>query len=102
MFKKPFSYNGRITRREYIMSVLLGPVIFLPIIFVIINWNNYYITLILPFYGWFINMQAIKRCHDLGQSGWWQFQPLSFNRIKLLTMSGVEGDNEYGPDPRTM
>jgi uncharacterized membrane protein YhaH (DUF805 family) len=80
MFQNPFSFNGRIRRTEFGISVLLYYAILLALsiflgpeeggemstmavlIFLIV-----FIPLI-----WFQLAQGAKRCHDLGNSGWWQ------------------------------
>jgi uncharacterized membrane protein YhaH (DUF805 family) len=41
---------------------------------------------------------AVRRMHDVGQSGWFIFVPI-YNLILILT-KGTKGDNKYGPDPR--
>lgn len=48
---------------------------------------------------------SVKRYHDMGDSGWWvlgHLVPLLnfFLSIKLLFVSGDQGPNRYGPDPR--
>ncbi|MEO7444567.1 MAG: DUF805 domain-containing protein, partial [Ferruginibacter sp.] len=105
MFKKLFSFNGRIRRLEYGLSYLAyfliifiaafsigivrgpgtqeeGPfsilflVIWLPLIFILLA-------------------QGSKRCHDMGKSGWWQIIP--FYVFWMLFQDGQHGMNEYGP-----
>ena len=41
---------------------------------------------------------AVRRCHDTGRSGWVLLVPI-YGLVVLCT-AGVEGPNEYGPDPK--
>ncbi len=41
---------------------------------------------------------GIRRMHDLGKSGWFILIPI-YNLI-LFATNGVEGENEYGADPK--
>jgi uncharacterized membrane protein YhaH (DUF805 family) len=89
MFKNPFSFKGRIGRKEFILGQLVG--LFMIIIPVIIyslfsDAMNFEINsipilvkiiILIPFY-WFTLSQNTKRCHDLGKSGWWQIVPFYF------------------------
>lgn len=61
--------------------------------------------LIIFFLYWIVWAAAVRRCHDIGRSGW--FVLLSFIPIAnivvglmLLFCGGDPGDNEYGPNPR--
>ncbi len=46
----------------------------------------------------FLVIQGIKRMHDTGRSGW--FIAIPFYNLVLAFTEGVEGENEYGPDPK--
>lgn len=114
MFKDPFSFDGRIRRTEYGISLIIyfvagfivklvagaivaanysgfpstdnsGVVFFLAFIF--------YIPLL-----WLFWAQGAKRCHDIGNSGWWQLIP--FYIFWLLFQEGELGPNIYGPNPK--
>lgn len=47
---------------------------------------------------WFSLAQAAKRCHDRGNSGWYQLIP--FYVLWLIFADGEVGPNEYGPNPK--
>lgn len=107
MFKNVFGIRGRIHRKEYCITVLIAPVIvFLletPAVLTDREMGGLgfsVITQILSYFigGYIVLAQSIKRCHDLGHSGWWTFIPLY--GFWLLFQSGQEGDNEYGTDPK--
>ena len=103
MFKRPFSFHGSIRRTEYGISFIIyfiwamilnvstqssdvseGMAIFLLVT---------YIPMI-----WFLWAQNCKRCHDRGNSGWYQLIPFYF--LVLLFGDGEEGTNDYGDNPK--
>ena len=103
MFENPFSFNGRIRRTEYGISLIMYLMVYLqmidllgyidpdrtdPIAFVIIAIPTL----------WFLWAQGAKRCHDLGNSGWYQLIP--FYVFWLLFQDGQSGENEYGETPK--
>lgn len=101
MFKSPFSFEGRIRRLEYGLSQIIYTIavmlistlsdkntIISPIILLIA-----YIPLV-----WFILAQGTKRCHDRGNSGWWQIIPLY--SLWMLFADGSPEINNYGPSPK--
>lgn len=102
--KKPFvelfSFRGRIRRREYwSLNFLLSGIWFPfevieepPMAMVLV-----YLALIVPTY-WIGFATAAKRCHDRGNSGWWQLIP--FYNLWLAFGDSEKGDNEYGPSPK--
>lgn len=102
MFENPFSFNGRIRRAEYALSYLVyaGAAITLIILAKAINsFINPSILLIcfIPLI-WFLIAQRVKRCHDLGSSGWFQIIP--FYSLWMLFANSDYGHNEYGPNPK--
>lgn len=95
MFRAPFYSNGRIRRVEYILSLLIfiGADLICNLTFGAPSNNGVY-AIILIILWVFMLMQGAKRCHDIGNSGWWQLIPLYF--IWLMIAKGDEGENEYG------
>ena len=96
MFKKPFSFEGRIRRTEYgitviiytiISSIMQVAVIEIPFLFI------FFIPMI-----WFYLAQGAKRCHDRGNSGWYQIIP--FYSLWMIFGNSDVGENEYGPRPK--
>lgn len=49
-------------------------------------------------YCWFIWAQGAKRCHDRGNSGWYQIIP--FYGFWMLFAEGETTANEYGNSPK--
>ena len=107
MFKNPFSFEGRIRRLEYGLSYL----IFYAACFVLgvlegLFENNdsgamvgglLRLTLLLASL-WFLWAQGAKRCHDLGNSGWYQLIP--FYGLWMLFSQSQHGANRYGMNPK--
>ena len=100
MFKNPFSFEGRIRRTEYGLSIiicyayamLVGGFIGMKKLYEPIMW-----VLLFPAY-WFVWAQGAKRCHDRGNSGWYQIIP--FYGLWMLFADSDNGINEYGPNPK--
>ena len=106
MFKNNFSSKGRIRRSEfglslliyYLASYLIGFTLgYLGISDGVTYGLEYLYILIIPFFVWFI-MQGAKRCHDRGNSGWYQLIP--FYVLWLLFGDGEKKDNKYGSSPK--
>lgn len=94
MFKDPFSYEGRIRRLEYGLSIIIGMICYLP--FSIFTIEIPVLVLIYPL----LIPQSVKRSHDLGNSGWWVLVPFYHLLLLLLLLSGQVGKNKYGDDPK--
>jgi uncharacterized membrane protein YhaH (DUF805 family) len=98
MFKDIFSFYGRIRRTEFALTYIL----YLISIFVITAISEsagseaLNILLLLPVFIFIA--QGAKRCHDLGNSGWWMLIP--FYIFVMLFASGDYGPNEYGDNPK--
>jgi uncharacterized membrane protein YhaH (DUF805 family) len=99
MFKNPFSFDGRIRRTEYGISSIVYVIVAAVINVLIISGRGMGIFAIayIPMF-WFITAQGAKRCHDLGNNGWWQIIP--FYHLWLLFQDGQTGINQYGPNPK--
>lgn len=100
MFSSPFSGIGRIRRTEYGISFIIT-VILVTIINMVIEESYELAWLFLayiPIY-WFFFAQGAKRCHDMGNSGWYQIIPLY--PIWMIFGKGEEGiRNKYGINPK--
>ncbi len=100
MFKKPFSFRGRIRRTEYVLSIVLVYVIIYVVANIITSTNldgEILIIFFIPIY-WFIFAQGAKRCHDRGNSGWFQIIP--FYNLWMLFADSETGENQYGQNPK--
>jgi uncharacterized membrane protein YhaH (DUF805 family) len=107
MFKNPFIFEGRIRRSEFGISFILfivARVITTIIIAGIISGSNdkdgaviLSFLLLIPVL-WFLWAQGAKRCHDLGNSGWFQLIP--FYALWMLFQDGEPGPNQYGENPK--
>jgi uncharacterized membrane protein YhaH (DUF805 family) len=107
MFKNPFIFEGRIRRSEFGISFILfivGRVITTIIVAGIISGSNnkdgavvLSLLLLIPLL-WFLWAQGAKRCHDLGNSGWFQLIP--FYALWMLFQDGEPGPNQYGENPK--
>lgn len=119
MIKNLFSFQGRIRRQDYAITLFLYYIISMVVNWVLLHyelidhnaipislshsapyeWKR--LIIVLPVYApllvWF-SSQNTKRLHDLGFSGWWQLIP--FFGIWMLFGRGVAGENEYGADPK--
>lgn len=100
MFKNPFSFEGRIRRTEYGISLIIYTIAYiLSVIISGIGEEGAVLSLIffIPLL-WFLWAQGAKRCHDVGNSGWWQLIP--FYGFWLLFQDGQYGSNQYGENPK--
>lgn len=101
MFNNLFSFKGRITRTEYILSTIVSNLILIIAYLFIRNYKHSSLLLLFIFvsYLWFSISQKTKRCHDLNHSGIMQIIP--FYGFVLLFGEGTEGPyNNYGINPR--
>jgi uncharacterized membrane protein YhaH (DUF805 family) len=98
MFSNPFSFNGRIRRTEYGISVITFAFVVLFLNELVESGEVPSVGLLyIPMY-WFLWAQGAKRCHDLGNNGWWQIIPLY--ALWLIFQNGKQDINEYGRTPK--
>lgn len=109
-FQRVFSFKGRITRAEFILSHLAIPLYFLVTTYVAsicsdvasliggetVGQGAYNRVMLanLFVFCWFYTAQGVKRCHDAGLSGWLFYIP--FFNIPMLFKAGRPGENRYG------
>lgn len=102
MFQSIFSVNGRIRRLEYGLSFVLFVILYIVInVIIMIGEGRGVIVFLRILYVpmlYFIFAQGAKRCHDLGESGWWQLIP--FYNLRMLFTDGIVGENPYGENPK--
>ena len=98
MFRDPFSFEGRIRRTEYGFTLLIYAASWFVVAAVMSgNGSQIGLLLLIPTF-WFLWAQGAKRCHDRGNSGWWQIIP--FYYLVLLFGDGDLGPNQYGTNPK--
>jgi uncharacterized membrane protein YhaH (DUF805 family) len=98
MFNNPFSFEGRIRRSEYGISFILFVFTRVVITLILSSAGNGIILLSSIPLLWFLWAQGAKRCHDLGNSGWFQIIP--FYGLWMIFQDGVSGVNQYGENPK--
>lgn len=109
VLKKYAVFSGRARRKEYWMFFLFNTII------------SFLLGLVLGFVGSLLEVGvtlgsigsalytlgiiipslavAVRRMHDSGRSGWWLLVPLA--NLFFLCVDSQEGENEYGPNPKT-
>lgn len=101
MFKAPFSFEGRIRRTEFGLSYLIYFAAIIIIGLISEAGNDGIATIFtiafIPLL-WFLWAQGAKRCHDRGNSGWYQIIP--FYVFWMLFAESELGQNEFGPNPK--
>ena len=105
MFKHPFSFEGRIRRTEYGLTLLIYMVfavlislINLSVLSVRDSSTTAVVCIMYIPVLWFMWAQGAKRCHDRNNSGWFQLIP--FYSLWMLFAEGDRGENTYGHDPK--
>ena len=102
MFKNPFSFEGRIRRTEYGLSFIIYLVAYGIVagIGAAAGRDGAGAVMLLGLIPlmWFLWAQGAKRCHDVGNSGWFQLIP--FYVFWLLFQEGEAGSNPHGDNPK--
>lgn len=106
-----FSFKGRMRRLHYFLSIIgFYAFLFLSVFFMSelskdsMFWG--FLGAVIMFFSiWFIIAARVKRCHDRGNSGWWQLYTCipyvgAIFSLILLFGGGDEEENEYGLNPR--
>lgn len=121
--KRLFSFKGRIRRREFGLTFIVCEAIAIVFAIVAFCLGDYFLAMeeqgeeiskeftiaILVFmclvfivlcvgFIWICIAQGAKRCHDRGNSGWYQFIPYYF--LWQFFADGCPYTNKYGPDPK--
>ncbi len=100
MFKTPFSFEGRIRRTEFGLTYIIYFVAAVVLSFIAEAGSELATILLLAYIPllWFLWAQGAKRCHDRGNSGWYQIIP--FYVFWMLFADSDIGQNQYGPNPK--
>lgn len=117
MLQDMFTLTGRwnrLNRQRFfgygLLQAILVIVLFSIVIIELLSGGNS-LALFLPILGvvsvvgiWMNLCLSVKRLHDLDKSGWYFLVYLipivgSFFIFYLWFAKGIEGDNQYGPDP---
>lgn len=105
LFSHPFSFKGRIGRLEYALTWLICYILFgthaiylVPLVDVlggsVIGLIMMLLIMVIPFIlYWFLLAQGAKRCHDRGNSGWYQIIP--FYILWMLIAPSDEEENNW-------
>lgn len=103
---KLFSAQGRIGRLRYLAYATGATFLYQALVGGLAGaigpstLTNVLVLSLFAFFFWFTVITAIKRCHDIGISGWWtltMFIPII--TLAWLFVSGSKGANRFGPPP---
>lgn len=98
MFANLISFEGRIRRAEFAITLILCYFVRSSLLAIFGEFNLLStissVFLVLIFFS-----QSVKRLHDMDQTGWLAILPV-YNPILLLFVDGTRGKNQYGEDPK--
>lgn len=99
MFKNVFSFDGRIRRLEFGLSAIVYFFYYFLAYLMAISFDAADLLILFLIPGlWFLWAQGSKRCHDMGNNGWFQIIP--FYGLWMLFVEGDFGFNKYGVNPK--
>lgn len=102
MFATAFSFNGRIRRTEYWLTYIIANILIFSVGLVVgessSGDNSPYMLMVFVPAIWLFLAQNTKRCHDRGNSGWYQLIP--FYGLWMAFADGDRLGNQYGPSPK--
>lgn len=112
--KKYVDFNGRTSKKEFWNFVLIYTVIYLILEFLsgvsAFDGKGFFLLNIMSGLFFLFTLLpglsiSVRRLHDTNRSGWWMWLCLLplIGPIVLMVffaLSGTEGENKYGPDPR--
>ena len=97
-----FRFHGRATRREFLLCLIIA--ITSLVLTVLVGSDGFSLLVALLCFGIFF-AAAARRLHDAGSSAWTvlivfvPYAGIGFLAVIMLK-GGMEGPNEFGPDPR--
>lgn len=102
MFSRMFSFKGRIRRLEYGLTYLAYFIWSFPMQVMAESQISeaYAVIYLLSLFPiiWILYAQGAKRCHDRGNSGWFQIIPFYF--LWMIFAEGESNTNQYGESPK--
>ena len=99
VLQKYATFSGRARRSEYWYFILFDVIIAFVLLFIDMQMGTNVLYLIYSLVVLIPRIAVgVRRMHDVGKSGWFLLIPI-YNLILACT-DGVNGDNEYGADPK--
>ena len=98
MFANLISFEGRIRRAEFAITLILCYFVRSSLL-AIFGELNLLSTISSVFLVLIFFSQSVKLLHDMDQTGWLAILPV-YNPILLLFVDGTRGKNQYGEDPK--